>query len=638
MRGALIVTLLVLFFFSPHVKVYGQSLHYDDSVAILNNDSLAYRIFLSKPDSSIAIANRALIAAISIKSGYLEGFNYYILSKAYWAKANFRLSTEFGLKALRTFENTVHVNLWGESLLSVARTCIDLGDCEKANTFIERSIALAHTNNQDGLLAAAYREKSMLLSELKQYDSALYYADKGIALYEEFKDSLNASILYGRKAKAYFYLRDFTKSNFYNRKSMLYDSLVHNRRALALSYYQASLDAIHRNKMDSAIVLLKKSIPINHEISNIASLIKVHTLLGQIYHEQRKPELEVLELKLASQYKDSLYNSEKSAQIQEMQTLYELSSKEKTIQMLEQENSLKVQQVRNQRLALALLVVCILLLVSLIFFLTRLRRMQGKTNRDLSIKNAAIEQQKEEILSQAETLQQLNQLKLKLFSVISHDVRGPIATLHALLDLLTRKGVTQEEFVTISDKLKNNLSLTQRTLENLLNWSLSQMEGIKTQPKNIDIKGAIDDVNHLMEEIASRKNIILKNNSIKGIGVKADPNQLQLILRNLIHNAIKFSKSNGLVEISADEDRGFCTITIKDFGIGMSPTELETVLESKNHFSKAGTEQEKGTGLGLLLCKEFIRHNGGEFNIESKMNEGTEVQFTLPLANNTVPA
>jgi signal transduction histidine kinase len=292
---------------------------------------------------------------------------------------------------------------------------------------------------------------------------------------------------------------------------------------------------------------------------------------------------------------------------------------------------------KNQRLALALLVACILLLVSLVFFLTRLRKIQAKTNSDLASKNIAIEHQKEEILSQAETLQQLNQLKLKLFSVISHDVRGPISTLHALLDLLTRKGVTQEEFILISDKLKTNLTLTQRTLENLLNWSLSQMEGLRTQPKVINIKSAIDDVNHLMEETALKKNIKLENQSENAIEVKADPNQLQLILRNLVHNAIKFSKPNHNVLIFAKHDDDNCFITIKDFGIGMTPGEVKTVLDSRNHFSKAGTDQEKGTGLGLLLCKEFIKHNGGDFNISSIANEGTEVQFSLPLAESTVP-
>jgi two-component system, sensor histidine kinase and response regulator len=637
MRGAHFVILVCLFFLNPHLEVLGQNFHAQDSIAILNQDSLAYKIFLSKPDSSIAMANRALNKAISIKSTYLEGYGYFILSKTYWAKANYRLSTEFGFKALRIFENTVHTELWGESLLSLARTCIDLRDFDKARGFIKQSISIAQEHNDNFLLAVAYREKSMLLSEVKEYDSAHYYSDKGIALFEGFGDSLNAGILYGRKAKIYFHQKNFTMSSLYNKKSILIDSLVQNRRALAITYYQASLDAIHLNQFDSAVYFLKKSIPINHEINNLGSLIKVHKLLADIYLEQNKPLLAAQQLKLVSQYKDSLYNAEKSGQIQEMQTLYELATKEKTIGTLEQENALKLQQMKNQRLALALLVACILLLVSLVFFLTRLRKIQAKTNSDLASKNIAIEHQKEEILSQAETLQQLNQLKLKLFSVISHDVRGPISTLHALLDLLTRKGVTQEEFILISDKLKTNLTLTQRTLENLLNWSLSQMEGLRTQPKVINIKSAIDDVNHLMEETALKKNIKLENQSENAIEVKADPNQLQLILRNLVHNAIKFSKPNHNVLIFAKHDDDNCFITIKDFGIGMTPGEVKTVLDSRNHFSKAGTDQEKGTGLGLLLCKEFIKHNGGDFNISSIANEGTEVQFSLPLAESTVP-
>jgi signal transduction histidine kinase len=361
-------------------------------------------------------------------------------------------------------------------------------------------------------------------------------------------------------------------------------------------------------------------------------LIKSHNLLADIYFEQGKRDEAFQQIKLANQFKDTLYSAERNGQIEEMQSLYELGNKESTIRLLEQENALRQQQVKSQRSFTIFLLVGIVLLLLLIFVLGRIRVLQKRANNVLEIKNRAIEQQKEEMELQAESLQQLNRLKSKLFSVISHDLRGPISNLQSLLELITNRTMQPEEFFAISDKLKANLNVTQRTLENLLNWSLSQMEGIKTEQEKIEIKNLLDDACHLMEEVAQRKNVIVTNTTASPIDVLADPNQIQLILRNLIHNAIKFSKTDGKVIVSATSDGHQCCVQVKDFGIGMTRVEIGMILASQEYFTKAGTQQEKGTGLGLLLCKEFIMRHGGTLNIESVPGQETTVSFTLPLA------
>jgi two-component system, sensor histidine kinase and response regulator len=219
-----------------------------------------------------------------------------------------------------------------------------------------------------------------------------------------------------------------------------------------------------------------------------------------------------------------------------------------------------------------------------------------------------------------------------LFSVISHDLRGPMATLHALLDLLSKKQLTPDEFVMVSDKLRGSMDITKRTLENLLNWSLSQMEGIRTEPTILDLREVISESCHLMKDLADNKQLDIRLDVDDAIQVRADANHVQLILRNLIHNAIKFSKPSNHILISAIQKGDQCLISIKDFGIGMTAHELEKVISVKQHFSKRGTQQEKGTGLGLLLCREFVKLNGGDLSIMSKSDEGTEVTFTLPMS------
>jgi signal transduction histidine kinase len=294
--------------------------------------------------------------------------------------------------------------------------------------------------------------------------------------------------------------------------------------------------------------------------------------------------------------------------------------------MLENENELKRQQVRNQRLFAAVLSVAVLLLVVFIFFMFRLRAIQQRANRELMA-------QKIEIQTQAENLEELNKLKTKLFSVISHDLRGPISNIKVLFGMIANKSMTQEEFMTLSVKLKSTVDNTHRTLENLLNWCLSQMGGIVTETQQVELTKAIDEACKLLEDMATSKKIAINKDIVEGSTVLADANQLQLILRNLIHNAIKFSNPATSVKITTEQKGEHWKITLHDSGTGMSEADITTLLNTQNNFSKYGTNQEKGTGLGLMLCKEFITRNKGKLEIESAFNQGTAISFYLPKAN-----
>lgn len=604
--------------------VHSRAQQTPDSLRLSQEFLVAYDYYLSYPDSAITLANKNLPVCIEQSYTFLEGSYYYLLSKAYWTKGNYKLSTEYGFKALRIVKDSQHKEAWISSLLALGRTFADLRDFEQANIHINRAIALASKRPDKRLLADSYREKSIVLVEEQDYDSAHFFADEGISMYTQFKDTLNLSVLLGRKARIYYLQNNFQSSIRYNRISMRYDIIVGNRRALGFSYLQAAQNAYAIKKTDSAIYFLKRSIPINTDFENITPLIRSYNLLADIYVSKGQPLLAVEQLRIVSQLKDSLYNMQKTGQVEGIRALYDLETKENTIKLLEQENALQHQQVKTQRIAAIFLGVVIVLLALLSFFFWRWRTVQARAN-------TVLEQQKQQIELQANKLQEVNQLKTKLFSVIGHDLRGPLANLHALLELLTNNLVSADEFVALSGKLKAHLSVTQRTLENLLNWSMSQMDGIKTQQKKIDIAVFIDDAKRLMLEVAQRKKITLDTSRVQAVMVMADPNQLHLILRNIIHNAIKFSKENSDVVISAEPEGLFCRITISDQGIGMTPEEVAAVNAPAQHFTKTGTHHEKGTGLGLLLCKEFIAKMHGAIHIESDEGKGTQVSFTIPV-------
>jgi signal transduction histidine kinase len=365
------------------------------------------------------------------------------------------------------------------------------------------------------------------------------------------------------------------------------------------------------NKKDSALIALRKGISIGRLIRSLPNLIRANQLIAKIYQEKNQFKEASAHLALVSVYKDSLYNLEENGQIQEILSDYELNAKEKTIQSLEAQNAIERQRHKNSQLMMIFMGVVVVLLTALSFLFWRMRQWKVR---------------------EAKTLEEVNRLKTKLFSVISHDLRGPINNLESLLGMAMKEYVTPDEFKNISVKLKSSLNVSQNTLENLLNWSLGQMDGIRTQKTDFNVVSVINDVLQLSEESASRKKIALTSKTEDTIMVNADVNQVNLILRNIINNAIKFSQHDSCVSVKTFKQNGFCKIDVCDNGLGMTAEEIEMVLNSNEYFTKTGTDREKGTGLGFLLCKDFIKRNGGEVSIQSETGKSTCVSFTLPLA------
>lgn len=621
--------------FSTLLLILGVSAHGQnkiDSLFIAKYNSTALSYFLSKPDSSLSLASKALSLAEKNNFKFQIADSYYVISRAHWTKTNYQLSAQYGYKALKLYENSGYTQQWGKCLLALARTFCDLKDYSQARSYINQAHKLVSKQSDNKLLAEVMREKSFLLTELKKYDSALLCTNQGIDLYEKSGDSLDASVLYSRKARILLEQKKFTESLPYIYKSILIDSLVKNRRGLAVGYFQAAQVAFQLGETEKALALLKNGDRIGKELNNLSNRIRMAKLRVEIYKQKKQKDSVIHQLELIDSYKQNLFNTERNGQIQEMKSLYELEEKDHLIKLLENQNSLEKQKSKNQQIILISGGIVLILLVALSFVFWKLRQYQKKVNEDLALKNQEIELQNEEIQSQADSLHTINQLKSKILSVISHDLRAPINNLYSLLELVTKNIMTPEEFGELSIKLKSNLNVTQRTLENLLNWSLGQMEGIKTIPIAFNINSVIEDVAHLSEEAANRKQILFKKDGKVPLFVMADVNQVHLILRNLFNNAIKFSKHESEVIITVEVRNKSCYVYIQDKGIGMTQAEIEMITTSNEYFTKTGTDQEKGTGLGLLLCKEFIKRNSGEFFIESKLKEGTLVTFSLPLA------
>ncbi|MBS1771643.1 MAG: PAS domain-containing protein [Bacteroidetes bacterium] len=230
-----------------------------------------------------------------------------------------------------------------------------------------------------------------------------------------------------------------------------------------------------------------------------------------------------------------------------------------------------------------------------------------------------------------ERLQGLNQLKDRLFSVIAHDLRSPLNTLLGILSMVNEGHVTEQELKTVLPEISKNLGYTSTLVNNLLQWTKSQLQGQVIQPVNVDVYYQLQDIIALFENVIKEKQLKVRNSIDSSLQVFADNDMVMALLRNLLSNAIKFSRYGGEIWITATKGETHTIISIRDTGVGMHPEDLKKLFGLET-FTTRGTLDEKGTGLGLLLCKEFVEKNGGTIWAESEYDVGSKFCFTLPNA------
>lgn len=245
-----------------------------------------------------------------------------------------------------------------------------------------------------------------------------------------------------------------------------------------------------------------------------------------------------------------------------------------------------------------------------------------------------INNQKKEIERQRKQLHELNASKDKFFSIIAHDLKNPIAGFLGLTEVMAQdmNSFTDEEKQEFINLIHDSSKQLHSLLENLLQWSRAQTGRLSFKPRVVNLFDLVEDNVALVSTNAGIKNIRLVNDIPLGALAWADTDMINTIVRNLITNAIKFSHSGGHVVIGCTKDDRQVYVSVKDNGLGISDEDQEKLFKIEFNASKIGTANEEGTGLGLILCKEFVQRNGGDVFVKSELNCGSEFVFSLPLS------
>lgn len=232
-------------------------------------------------------------------------------------------------------------------------------------------------------------------------------------------------------------------------------------------------------------------------------------------------------------------------------------------------------------------------------------------------------------------LEQLNAEKNKLFSIVSHDLRAPLASVQQYLEIIREVDLDEEQRTQIKSELLDIVSHTQEMLSNLLSWSTSQMSGLKVNRVPVTIHSVLKPIVEIYKPLAAKKSLHLELLSDPALMIWADTNMAQLIVRNLLGNAIKFTPSGGFISISTELAGADCVISIKDSGLGIKAEDKEAIFSLKSR-ATFGTNNERGVGLGLFLCKEYAEVQQGRLWFESEPGVGTTFYLALPRVVETV--
>jgi signal transduction histidine kinase len=272
----------------------------------------------------------------------------------------------------------------------------------------------------------------------------------------------------------------------------------------------------------------------------------------------------------------------------------------------------------------------LVLITALLFVLLRLYR-QRKVNM------MALREQNNLVMQQTKDLQNLNEVKDRLLSMISHDFRSPLLTLHAMLELVEMGKNSELEMQELNTKVRRHLQETLSTLDNIIYWSMSQMAGFRLKPEKIHLAEFAEAWLKPLQAEMQSKNIALNLEVNPVHEIESDREVLSLVFRNLLTNAVKFSHAGGTIYVSSAKEEQAMVLSVRDEGIGISDEVLRK-LQQQEHVTTLGTNHEKGTGMGLMLSRDLVKKLGGKIHIQREGGSGTRINLILPLSVQSEPA
>lgn len=502
---------------------------------------------------------------------------YVNISVLYSMQKEYKQTILFLKKAMEINERSGDQKILAITLSNLAFTYIEIGNLESADSTINEAVKGFKELELDSWLTYTYEIKATIYLKKSDFSNALVWLKKSERLHENIDQKRYKIPLYLLLAQTYYGLENYELSENYGTNALEISkelNTLENRDEILEILYKVNKASENYNE---ALTYLEDLKAISDTINKNNNIKELRILKSNLEFEQEREQ-------------------------------YILENEQKNV---------------IQRSYIYISVLIILAFLIIIIILKKNNKTQNALNQKL-IENA-------EALTKNEAhLREANDTKSKLFSIIAHDLKGPINSFKSLFDLFNKSELSSEDLMTFMPQISENIDSIAFTLNNLLTWGQSQMNGLSTKPNVTSMKNLVEENFRLLSKQAELKLITTVNTVDKRVITWCDVNQIDIVIRNLVSNALKFTRENGTITIGAKETPEYWEMFVKDDGVGISKDKLTSIFNADETTTSFGTRNEKGTGLGLKICKEMVQNNGGDIWVESDLNQGSTFFFTVP--------
>lgn len=548
-------------------------------------------------------------------------------------RGNYAVGLKNSLSAIDIFEKQDLKDELSSAYNNLAEAYFKTNQIDKAIEFNIKALEVREQINDRKGIIASTKNIADLYSMRKEHRKAIEYYEKVLDMLNPTNDKDVRGEILPKLGSEYLLFKEYDKASDY-----LVEGLKYNRREGNQEGILRALNAIgnlnlQKKKVRLAEIQLNEAYTIAQKIDNKTELLenyKLHIALDSTrgyfqnaffwqnkYYDLKEElaetdqpffptDVEPLDLDDSNPIEDDINNFEENS-----------TDGKKT-------------WLDNPLILYGALAATALLLVLLLFIFIKNRKQKAT----IAEQKEKLEQEKvrnEAILEQTHHLEEVNQVKDKLFSIVSHDLKDSISSIKAFLDLLKEDSISKEEFRELIPELSENANNASSLLFNLLNWSKSQMQSLEPKPELFNIQEVFHTKMALVEQKVEDKRIVLIDESQRDF-IYADRSMVEIVIQNLITNAVKFSRTGDVITISNQDVNGKALICVEDTGVGISRENIDKLFNANKNFTTVGTKNEKGTGLGLTIAKDLVELNNGRIWVESTENVGSKFFIELPKA------
>ncbi|WP_205500785.1 tetratricopeptide repeat-containing sensor histidine kinase [Rufibacter psychrotolerans] len=531
------------------------------------------------------------------------------------------------------------------SLTNIGNVHVRNNELLKSLHIYAEALKLAEKTGDKKGMARLYNNMGAVYENSNQLPKALVYLQKAAKLKREQKDTLSLAATLSHMGSLSVAMEDHAKGLTF----LLQANEVQKRggndsdRIITLREIAYAYDALE--DYPSAIKYAEESLELAKKMGATLHVGLASGFLHKLYAAKKQYPKAYQSLLVRTHATDTLFAKQRRNLMAEAEVKFEVEKKELENLKLKLEKEKYQQEVQYEKLVKQIAIgvgFSLLALAGLLFIgwrrVKKSNAIVKAINQEIEEKNRDISQKQETLVSQSNVLQtqrdeleKLNTFQKKLFSIVSHDLRSPFTSVQSLFYLADKNAVSDQDFKRLFYQLGKDYDNATNLLNNILVWSKSQMNGGSVKLEKLPLKPLISETIELLQHNATLKGILLLQKETEEVQVLADKERLKFVIRNLISNAIKFTPEAGTIEVSAIVSDQEVQIAVQDNGTGI-PLEAQSKLFTEERYSRRGTSNEKGTGIGLMLCKELLDSMNGTISVQSEPKAGSTFLVQLPKA------